>query len=88
MLPASTNPSNTLRGLRIMTAISLQTVYENLTLLEQASATTSAIYRQIAQDILADPTVSLSWRQAIADRLNHANLVLGTRVVGNGEDSY
>ncbi len=71
-----------------MTAISLQTAYENLNFLEQVSATTSAIYRQIAQEILADSSISLTWRQAIADRLNHANQVLGTQVVGNSDDSY
>lgn len=71
-----------------MTTISLETVYENLSFLEQVSATSGAIYRQIAQEILADPSVSLSWRRAIADRLNHANQLLGMQVVGNSDDSY
>jgi hypothetical protein len=67
--------------------LSTRTVYHNLKLLEQVNAATSALYRQLAQEILADPEVSLIWRQAIADRLNHANHLLEMKTV-TGNDSY
>lgn len=68
-------------------AISTRTVYHNLKLLEHVNAATSALYRQLAQEVLADPEVSLIWRQAIADRLNHANHLLEMKTV-TGNDSY
>ena len=71
-----------------MLQISPQTAYDNLRLLEQADVASSAFYRQLAQEVLADPDVSLSWRQAIADRLNQANQLLGLLVVGDKDDSY
>lgn len=64
-----------------------QTVYDNLTLLEQVDKVSSAQYRQMAQDILADPEVSLQWREAIAERLNQANRQLGLQTANDG-DSY
>lgn len=64
-----------------------QTVYDNLNLLEQVDKVSSAQYRQMAQDILADPEVSLQWREAIAERLNQANRQLGLQTAGDG-DSY
>lgn len=67
--------------------ISPQSVYDNLSLLEQVDVATSALYRQLAQDVLANPDVSLTWRQAIADRLNQANHLLAMVTVGN-DDSY
>ncbi len=67
--------------------ISLQTAYKNLRLLDQVDIATSASYRQLAQDILADPSISLEWRQAISDRLNRANYLL-TLVTVSGDDSY
>lgn len=67
--------------------VSPQTAYENLRLLEQVDIVTSASYRQLAQDILADPSVSLDWRQAISDRLNQANYLLTLLTVGQ-DDSY
>lgn len=63
-------------------------VYENLKLLEQVDVATSALYREMAQEVLADPQVSLFWRQAIADRLNKANNLLGMKTVGTDDDSY
>jgi hypothetical protein len=69
------------------TMISPQMVYENLDLLEQVDLVTSATYRQSAQEVLADPDVSLTWQQAIADRLNQANRQLSTGTV-DGNDSY
>ena len=53
--------------------ISLQTIYENLEKIDRVDPTTSATYRQSAQEILADPTISLEWRKAISDRLNQVN---------------
>lgn len=67
--------------------LSPQTVYENLNSLERVDVAKSAFYRQLAQEILADTQVSLSWRQAIADRLNQANHLLAMVTVG-GDDSY
>lgn len=67
--------------------ISPQTVYDNLRLLDHGHPAVSAFYRQLAQEILADPNVSLDWRQAIADRLNLANHLLGMGTT-TGNDSY
>ncbi len=67
--------------------LSPQTVYENLNSLERVDVAKSAFYRQLAQEILADTQVSLSWRQAIADRLNQANHLLAM-VTAGGDDSY
>lgn len=64
-----------------------QTVYDNLVLLEQVDAARSAAYRESAQEVLADSAVSLRWREAIADRLNHANQRLALQTV-IGNDSY
>jgi len=64
-----------------------QTVYDNLNLLEQVDKVRSAQYRQMAQDILADPEVSLQWREAIAERLNQANRQLGLQTATDN-DSY
>lgn len=71
-----------------MLQVSPQTAYDNLRLLEQVDAASSAFYRQLAQEVLADTEVSLSWRQAIADRLNRANNLLGMLTVGDKDDSY
>ncbi|WP_199316742.1 hypothetical protein [Chroococcidiopsis sp [FACHB-1243]] len=70
-----------------MTKISPRTIYHNLRLLEQVNAATSAVYRQLAQEVLADPEVELVWRQAIANRLNHANHLLEMQMA-NDNDSY
>lgn len=67
--------------------ISPQTAYKNLRLLDQVDIVTSAAYRQSAQEILADSSISLRWRQAISDRLNHANYLLTLLTVGH-DDSY
>ncbi|WP_448598505.1 hypothetical protein, partial [Thermoleptolyngbya sp.] len=70
-----------------MNTPSPRTVYHNLRLLEQVNAATSALYRQLAQDVIADPNVDLVWRQAIANRLHQANYQLGQKTVSKG-DSY
>ena len=56
-----------------MMKISLQTVYDNLAQIDRVDTTTSAMYRQSAQEVLADPDISLEWRKAISDRLNQVN---------------
>ncbi|MFE4107895.1 hypothetical protein [Almyronema epifaneia] len=70
-----------------MAILSPQTVYENLKQLDIVDTVKSALYRQQAQEILADPSISLNWRQAIAERLNQANHQL-TLLTVTGEDSY
>lgn len=64
-----------------------QTVYDKLNLLEQVDKVRSARYREMAQEILADPDVSLQWREAIAERLNQANRQLGLQTASEN-DSY
>lgn len=64
-----------------------ETVYQNLEMLDRVDATTSAIYRQSAQDLLANPDISLEWRKAISDRLNQANHDLATHAITK-DDSY
>ena len=70
-----------------MREISPQNVYDSLNLLENYDITTSAFYRELAQEILADTKISLMWRQMIAERLNNANLRLAFNSVG-ANDSY
>jgi hypothetical protein len=67
--------------------VSLQTVYDNLEKIDRVDATTSAAYRQSAQEVLADPTISLEWRKAISDRLNQVNHELTVRAHVD-DDSY
>lgn len=64
-----------------------QEVLEHLKQLEKVGTLQSALYREEAQALLADDTVSLKWRQAIADRLNRANHDLALHTVSS-EDSY
>jgi hypothetical protein len=67
--------------------ISPRRVYAQLRKLDRLDVTTSAITRELAQDILANPDVSLAMRQAIADRLYRANNRLGMQSTAD-EDSY
>ena len=67
--------------------VSLQTVYDNLDKIDRVDPTTSAAYRQSAQEVLADPTISLEWRKAISDRLNQVNHELTVHAHVD-EDSY
>ncbi|ELS33438.1 MULTISPECIES: hypothetical protein [Pseudanabaena] len=68
-------------------SVSPETVYENLNQLDQVDLTTSAVYREMAQDVLADPEVNFNVREAIADRLNQANQQLINTTVSK-TDSY
>ena len=70
-----------------MSHLSPETVYENLQYLDHGDIAISAMYRQWAQDILADPEVDVKWKDAIADRLNQANRDLGRQNAGEN-DSY
>ena len=65
---------------------SLQTVYDNLEMLDRVDTATSASYRRAAQELLANPEVSLELRKAICDRLNLANHEL--TVHSTTDDSY
>ncbi|PZV15055.1 MAG: hypothetical protein DCF20_11570 [Pseudanabaena sp.] len=67
--------------------VSPETVYENLNQLDQVDLTTSAEYREMAQEILADSDVNRDVREAIADRLNQANQQLINTTVSK-TDSY
>ncbi len=71
----------------VLPAIAPQTVYENLSLLEQVDEPMSALYRERAQDVLGDTQVQLGVRIAIAERLNQANHLLELGTV-SGNDSY
>lgn len=66
---------------------SAKTVYENLNDLEKVDIVTSARYRQLAQDVLADTSVSETLRQNIAERLQQANHLLAIKSV-EGDESY
>ncbi|HEY9878990.1 MAG TPA: hypothetical protein V6D29_11070 [Leptolyngbyaceae cyanobacterium] len=65
-----------------------QTLYDRLEMLDTGDVTDSAACRELAQDALADADLSLNWREAIAERLNHANQLLGIQTVGDKDDSY
>ncbi len=64
-----------------------EVVYENLEHLEQVDLATGAVYREQAQDVVASPEVSFNWREAISDRLNQVNRMLGLGTV-SANDSY
>lgn len=64
-----------------------QDVLEHLQHLEEGNTVQSAEYREEAQEVLADDTVSLKLRGAIADRLNQANHDLALHTVAP-EESY
>jgi hypothetical protein len=71
-----------------MSIAAIQTTYDRLSILDQVDLETSAYYRRMAQEILADLNISFNWRQMIADRLNEANQLLGMVYVGDSDDSY
>jgi hypothetical protein len=67
--------------------IALETIYAELKKLDQLDIVEGAIYREQAQAILANPSIALKVRTAIADLLFQANQQLMLKTVG-GEDSY
>jgi hypothetical protein len=60
-------------------------VLEHLKHLEEVGTVQSAEYREEAQQVLADDSVSLKLRRAIADRLNRANHDLALHTVAPDE---
>ncbi len=79
-----------------MPTISPETTYACLTRLDEINPAQTPAERQVenahcrqqAIEVLADSDVSLQWREAIADRLNAADVMLGMAVVGRNDDSY
>ena len=67
--------------------IPLQKLYEDLANIAQMDLTTGARCREQAQQVLANPSISLNWRDAIAERLHEANHALANKTVTDG-DSY
>jgi hypothetical protein len=67
--------------------ISARKVYANLKHIDEVDFVTGAIYRQLAQDVLAESKISLGRRMVIANRLAQANHFLGMTTASNG-DSY
>jgi hypothetical protein len=55
--------------------------------LDQVDADKGADLRQKAQEILAEPSIDLPIREAIADSLSEGNQLLTLKTVGK-EDSY
>lgn len=67
--------------------IPLQKLYEDLANIDQMSLAQSAECREQAQQVLANPNISLNWRDAIAERLHEANHTLAIKTV-TSDDSY
>jgi hypothetical protein len=74
-----------------MTAATLQlspkTIYHRLRWLDEMDILSGAQCREMANQVMADPTVRLSLRQAIANRLNLADRLIEVRTI-KGDDSY
>jgi hypothetical protein len=62
-------------------------LYAHLEELDRDDPVESATYREQAQEILANPSIALKIRTAIADLLLQANQQLSLKNVGS-EDSY
>ena len=67
--------------------ILLQKIYEDLANIDMMDALRGAQCREQAQQVLANPKISLNWRDAIAERLHEANHTLAIKTV-TGDDSY
>ncbi len=67
--------------------IPLQKLYEDLANIDMMSTLEGAQCREQAQQVLANPKISLNWRDAIAERLHEANHTLAIKTV-TGDDSY
>ena len=74
-------------GRKPQSKIPLQKLYDELANIDQMELTASAQCREQAQQVLANPGISLNWRDAIAERLHEANHTLGIKTV-TGDDSY
>ncbi len=69
------------------TSIPIERLPAELLELDRASTETGAEMRQQAQEILAEPTIALPLREAIADSLGEANQLL-TLKTATKDDSY
>jgi hypothetical protein len=69
------------------TSIPVDQLPERLQELDRASTEAGAEIRQQAQEVLAEPSVDLPLREAIADRLGEANQLL-TLKTATKDDSY
>jgi hypothetical protein len=71
----------------VATLSNFDTIYAELEQLDRVDLVTGAVYREHAQNLLADPDVALKMKVAIADRLFQANkwLALSSDLK---EDSY
>ncbi len=67
--------------------IPLQKLYEDLANIDMMNTLEGAQCREQAQQVLANPKISLNWRDAIAERLHEANHTLAIKTV-TGDDSY
>lgn len=67
--------------------IPLQKLYEDLANIGDMTMMAGAQCRERAQQVLANPKISLNWRDAIAERLHEANHTLAIKTVTDG-DSY
>lgn len=67
--------------------IPLQKLYEDLADIDKMNTTEGARCREMAQQVLANTSISLNWRDAIAERLHEANHTLAIKTV-TGDDSY
>ncbi|MGD1863900.1 MAG: hypothetical protein ACFB0D_05040 [Phormidesmis sp.] len=67
--------------------IPLQKLYEDLASIDKMDVTQSARCREQAQQVLANTSISLNWRDAIAERLHEANHTLAIKTV-TSDDSY
>ncbi|MGD1898822.1 MAG: hypothetical protein ACFB16_17945 [Phormidesmis sp.] len=67
--------------------IPLQKLYEDLANIDKMDLAASAECRRQAQQVLANTSISLNWRDAIAERLHEANHTLTIKTV-TGDDSY
>jgi hypothetical protein len=62
-------------------------VYHKLRALDEMDVVSGAHCRQMATQVMADPSIRLSLRQAIANRLNLADRLIEVRTI-KGDDSY
>jgi hypothetical protein len=74
-------------ALTMGTVIPIERLSTELLELDRASTDTGADLRQQAQEVLAEPSIALPVREAIADSLSQANQLLTLKTVGR-EDSY
>jgi hypothetical protein len=67
--------------------IPLQQLYEDLANIDMMDIAKGAQCREMAQQVLANPKISLNWRDAIAERLHEANHTLAIKAITE-DDSY